>query len=67
MYFCGWLHSWTCKDCAYADVYWRLRAFWAGTKRKGDAFTPPRRCPSANLWFDVWWLGAESDSEGLEF
>ena len=30
MYFRGWLHSWTCGDCSDADVYWRLRAFWAG-------------------------------------
>lgn len=27
MYFLGFLHSWACKDCAYADTYWRLRAF----------------------------------------
>lgn len=67
MYFRGWLHSWTCKNCAYADVYWRLRAFWAGAKRKGDAFTPPKRCPSSDLWFDMWWHGAESGNEGLEF
>lgn len=67
MYFLGFLHSWACKDCAYADMYWRLRAFWAGVKRNGDAFMPPRRCPSADLWFDMWWLGAESDSEGVEF
>jgi len=67
MYFLGFLHSWTCKNRPYADTYWRLRAFWAGAKRKGDASTPPKRCPSANLWFDMWWLGAESDSERLEF
>lgn len=67
MYFRGWLHSWTCKDCVYADFYWRMRAFWAGVKRKGDAFTPTKRCPSTDLWFDVWWYGAESGNDGLEF
>lgn len=67
MYFRGWIHSWTCGDCPDADVYWRLRAFWAGVKRKGDAFKPPRRCPNADLWFDVWWHGAESGNEELEF
>lgn len=67
MYFLGFLHSWACKDCPYADMYWRLRAFWAGGKRKGDAFTPPKRCPSADLWFDMWWYGAESGNEELEF
>lgn len=67
MYFRGWLHSWVCKDCAYADTYWRLRAFWAGVERKGDAFTPPKRRPSTDLWFDMWRLGAESGNEGLEF
>ena len=67
MYFRGWFHSWVCKDCAYADTYWRLRAFWAGVKRKGDASIPPKRCPSTDLWFDMWWLGAESDSGRLEF
>lgn len=67
MYFFGFLHSLTCRDCAYADTYWRLRAFWAGAKRKGDAFTPPGRCPSVDLWFDMWWLGAESGDDGLEF
>lgn len=67
MYFRGWLHSWTCKDCAYADTYWRLRAFWAGVKRKGDAFTPPKRCPDIRLWADMWSLGTESNNDELEF
>lgn len=34
MYVCGWIHSWTCGSCSDADVYWRLRAFWAGVKGK---------------------------------
>jgi hypothetical protein len=67
MYFLGFLHSWTCKNCPYSDTYWRLRAFLAGVKRKGDASTPPKRCPSMDLWSDMWWLGAESDSEELGF
>lgn len=67
MYFRGWVHSWTCGDCPDADAYWRLRAFWAGRKLKGDAFTPPSRCPSTDLWFDMWWYGAESRNDGLEF
>lgn len=62
MYFRGWLHSWTCKDCSYADCYWRLRAFWAGVKRKVNM---PKRCPDQQLWHDMWNLGAES--EELEF
>lgn len=67
MYFRGWLHSWTCRNCPYADMYWRLRAFWVGAKRRGDVFKPPKRCPSTDLWFDMWWLGAESGNDGLEF
>nr|DAJ41516.1 MAG TPA: hypothetical protein [Caudoviricetes sp.] len=64
MYFRGWLHSWTCKNCAYADVYWRLRAFWAGVKRKVGM---PKRCPDPQLWHDMWNLGAESAHDELEF
>lgn len=67
MYFHGWIHSWTCGDCPSADSYWRLRAFWAGVKRKGDAFIPPKRCPDVRLWADMWALGAESDNDELEF
>lgn len=67
MYFRGWLHSWTCKNCYYADTYWRLRAFWRGVKRKGDAFAPPKRCPSTDLWVDMWRFGVESGNEELEF
>lgn len=67
MYFRCWIHSWTCGDCPDSNAYWRLRAFWAGVKRKGDSFTPPRRCPSTDLWFDMWWYGAESGNEELEF
>lgn len=67
MYFRGWLHSWTCGDCPSADSYWRLRAFWAGVKRKGDAFTPPKRCLDARLWADMWELGAKSAHDELEF
>jgi hypothetical protein len=67
MYFRGWIHSWVCGTCSDADNYWRLRAFWAGVKRKGGPFTPPRRCPSTDLWFDMWWYGAESSNEELEF
>ena len=40
MYFYYWLHSLVCGDCPDADFYWRLRAFWAGVKHKGDAFAP---------------------------
>lgn len=64
MYFCGWLCSWVCEDCAYADYYWRLRAFWAGVKRKLGV---PKRCPDPQLWHDMWSFGAESSEEGLEF
>lgn len=48
-----------------ANSYWSLRAFWAGVKGKGDAFTPPKRCPSTDLWHDMWQFGATSDE--LEF
>lgn len=67
MYFRSWLHSWVCKDCVYAGMYWRLRAFWAGVERKGDAFVPPKRCPSTDLWHDMWSLGAEPALDELEF
>lgn len=67
MYFRGWIHSWTCGDCPNSNAYWRLRAFWAGVNHKGDAFVPPKRCPSPNLWFDMWWCGAKSTYEELEF
>lgn len=62
MYFRGWLHSWTCGDCGYADLYWRLRAFWAGVKGKSGM---PKRCPDSKLWRDMWSFGNES--EELEF
>lgn len=62
MYFRGWIHSWTCGDCAYADSYWRLRAFWAGVKHKSGM---PKRCPDKQLWHDMWNFGNES--EELEF
>lgn len=62
MYFRGWLHSWVCKDCSYADTYWRLRAFWAGAKRNPGM---PKRCPDPQLWHDMWQFGAESKE--LEF
>lgn len=67
MYFYCWLHSLVCGDCPKADSYWRLRAFWAGVKHRRDAYTPPKRCPSTDLWYKVWWLGAESGVDGLEF
>lgn len=67
MYFRGWLHSWVCGDCAYADSYWRLRAFGAGVKRKRGADGQPKRCPNVRLWADMWSLGAESVNDGLEF
>lgn len=67
MYFCGWLHSWACGDCPSADVYWRLRAFWAGVKNKRGPFVPPKRCPNVRLWADMWLLGAESADNELEF
>ena len=67
MYFRGWIHSWVCGDCPSADSYWRLRAFWAGVRHKGNAFTSPKRCPGTDLWFDMWWLGAESGEGDLEF
>lgn len=64
MYFRGWLHSWACGDCLYADTYWRLRAFWAGAKHKQGM---PKRCPDPQLWHDMWQFGAESGGEELEF
>lgn len=67
MYFYYWLHSLVCGDCPDADLYWRLRAFWAGVNHRGDAFTPPKRCPSTDLWFTLWWFGAESGLDELEF
>nr|DAT87799.1 MAG TPA: hypothetical protein [Caudoviricetes sp.] len=67
MYFRGFLHSLVCKNCSYAHTYWKLRAYWAGVKRKGDAFTPPKRCPNADLWFVMWRCGAEYGNDGSEF
>jgi hypothetical protein len=67
MYFRGWLHSWVCKDCAYADYYWRLRAFWAGVKDKRRPLSPPKRCPNVRVWADMWSFGAKSGEEELEF
>lgn len=68
MYFRGWLHSWTCKDCAYADYYWRLRAFWSGVRgRRDGGLSVPKRCSNADLWFDMWRLGVESAHDELEF
>lgn len=64
MYFRGWIHSWTCGDCLSADIYWRLRAFWAGVKRKAGV---PKRCPDPQLWHDMWQFGAEFDMDELEF
>lgn len=64
MYFRGWVHSWFCKDCPAADTYWRLRAFWAGVKRKSGM---PKRCPDSRLWRDVWEYGNESGNDELEF
>lgn len=67
MYFRGWLHSWTCKNCAYADVYWRLRAFRAGVEHKRGADSPPKRCPSSFLWEMMWMTGYNSADDTLEF
>ena len=69
MYFRGWLHSWVCRNCPYADVYWGLRAYWAGVKHKRSADSPPKRCPSAFWWEMMWIDGYDSaeDELGLEF
>lgn len=67
MYFRGWIHSWTCKDCFYAYTYWRLRAFWAGVKHKRGVDSPPKRCPSPFLWEMMWMAGYNSADDTLEF
>nr|DAL27673.1 MAG TPA_asm: hypothetical protein [Caudoviricetes sp.] len=67
MYFFGWLHSWFHRGCEYADLYWRLRAFWAGVKHKRGADSPPKRCTSSFLWETMWMAGYNSADDTLEF
>ena len=67
MYFRGWVHSWTCGNCPDANVYWRLRAFWAGVKHRRSADSPPKRCPSGFLWESMWLDGYDSVEDILEF
>lgn len=67
MYFCGWIHSWTCGDCPDANIYWRLRAFWAGVKHRRSADNPPKRCPNGFLWETLWLDGYDSNEDIVEF
>lgn len=67
MYFRGWIHSWTCGNCPVANVYWCLRAFWAGVKHRRSADSPPKRCPSGFLWGLMWLYGYDGNEDTLEF
>lgn len=67
MYFRGWIHLWTCGNCLDADIYWRLRAFWAGVKHRCSADNPSKRCPSGFLWESMWMDGYDSVEDTLEF
>jgi len=67
MYFRGWIHSWTCGNCLDANIYWRLRAFWAGVKHRRSVDNPPKRCPSGFLWEMMWLDGYDSNEDTLEF
>lgn len=67
MFFCGWIHSWICGDCPDADVYWRLRAFWAGRSHKRSPDNPPKRCPRPDVWMNMWLCGDSDFVDELEF
>lgn len=67
MYFRGWIHSWTCGNCPDANIYWRLRAFWAGVKHRRSADNPPKRCLNGFLWETTWLDGYDSNEDTLEF
>ena len=63
MFFRGFVHSFTCGDCPYAEVYWRLRAFRCGFCDR--RFVAPRRCPSRLIavWHDMWVFGHDYSVE----
>lgn len=67
MYFRGWVHSWVCGTCPDADIYWRLRAFWAGRRHKRSATNPPKRCPDLRLWAVMWLYGDGDAIDELGF
>lgn len=67
MYFVGFVDWWSCKNCVYGEMYWGLGGFWGGGKGKGEGFSGGKGCGSRELWFEMWGVGGEWDSGGVEF